>query len=247
MAFCQKCGSELRDGSTFCEKCGASVPNEFDSWSSYGQQSNQGYGAPSRSSVNAADRQLLRILSVLFSIALAVFFVGLGGRIYIGRVIDNEVQSDLNSKQKSIMLDLYAAIGRGDGRALLKAAQKAEQYSYEMSGRSSSYKAETITDDDVRNANQQLSIANRWAGDEFGFRWTLFRIAGYYSTVMLISGIAAGVFLLLWILKGGRPGNLSATVSPGSCIIVLGLIVLLVYAVISADFSSFAGSSLVTL
>ena len=78
---------------------------------------------------------------------------------------------------------------------------------------------------------------NEQGRDEYGFRWILLELATFYSPLMWGGGIAALILLALWIVKGGRPGNLSETASPAACICLLGLICLIVYLVMSPDFS----------
>ena len=237
MAFCRKCGVELRPGATFCEKCGASVDGGSQSFDSYSPQPATYQGTTPRSSFNPADRQMLRILSVVFSIALMVFLIGLGGRIYLGRVVD-EFYKDSSDKpsstERSYIIRYEAAYIRGDVRAMLNA-----RLDYLKSENPDEYKDEKITDEDVRDAENWLRTEelNEEGHEEYGFRWILLRLATIYNPLMWAGGIAALILLALWIVKGGRPGNLSETASPAACICLLGLICLVVYAVISADFN----------
>ena len=235
MAFCRKCGAELRPGATFCEKCGASVDSGSQSFDSYSPQPATYQGTTPRSSFNPADRQMLRILSVVFSIALMVFLIGLGGRIYLGRVVDESYKNSSqkpSSTERSFIIKYAAAIIRGDARAALNA-----QLDYAKSQNPSiDYK---ITDEEVESFKHSMNSEriNEQGRDEYGFRWILLELATFYSPLMWGGGIAALILLALWIVKGGRPGNLSETASPAACICLLGLICLIVYLVMSPDFS----------
>ncbi|MFA6451783.1 MAG: zinc-ribbon domain-containing protein [bacterium] len=71
--FCQKCGTEMMDGSTFCAKCGAPAT-----------------GGPSLQSVaaqNKSNRKLLIIIICVICVPLTLFFLGIFAAVLIPNII----------------------------------------------------------------------------------------------------------------------------------------------------------------
>ena len=250
MAFCDKCGSELQPGATFCDRCGQPVNAGAPSGGAYGAQpynpNNQPYQYDQGGKVNPADRKLLRILSIVFSVALALFLVGLGGRIYFGRVVeyrykDYSEESKPDSREMRAIVAYTAAAVREDARGASTGYDDFFLFDdYYYFGTGKQFKDVTITDEMVDEFEDYMNLddMNEEGHEKYGIRWTLLRLASRYSMLMWIFGIAAVFALALWIVKGGRPGNISETVSPIACVCVIGLIFLGIYLFMSPDFGS---------
>ena len=168
MAFCSNCGAELPDGAGFCGNCGAPVgapqqaadqENGQEIQEAYVPQAPQAYRAPRapRAPRNTApapkNQKSLKITSIIFAIAFLFFFIGLGGRIYTGRVVGKQVtalndeiekqavqlesrgwdadsikqlrDSKISGDMKGAMIEALAAYARGDAKALYSADLKA--------------------------------------------------------------------------------------------------------------------------
>ena len=224
MAFCKNCGTELTPGAAVCDRCGAPAesgarPYEGQPYMSSGQ---------SAATYDPSDKRLLRILSVLVAAALLVFFAGLAGRIYTGRVVDEfykDSEYGLDSFDRRDEIQALAASVRGDARGVL-------------SIRSARYQVD-FSESDVAEEKEELRVLNEAGSKEYGFRWTLLQLAGYYSIMMWIGGTAELICLALWIVKGGRLRNLPETCAflPAAILIAVGLIFLAIFVAISPDFS----------
>ena len=105
MAFCSNCGAEIPEGAGFCGNCGApvaapkqeTVQEEIAAAPEAEVQPElapqvQAYRAP-RAARNAApapkNKKALMIASIVFAVGFLFFFIGLGGRIYTGRVVSS--------------------------------------------------------------------------------------------------------------------------------------------------------------
>lgn len=234
MAFCEKCGTELLRGAKVCDRCGHPV-------SGRAQPDPQQARRPRRSAgADSSDRALLRALSVAFAVALILFLAGIGGRIYIGRVVDfadNRIVADAEysgPEYRSYFIRETAAAARGDARVYLNTIRdrirKADPD--DLLGLDFEIDREA-----VQEAKELLREVNQTGRDNYGARWILFQAAGWYMIGIWIFGILSAFLLVFWFMKGGSFRRFKETVSPAAWIMVLGLILLAVCCFISPDFS----------
>lgn len=212
------------------------------------------------SSARPYNRRLLRITSVVFAVALALFFVGLGGRIYMDRAMSGLVDQSsikLTGEHRHVLTQWLAGIVREDVSAVHNAEvdmQKLNaQYRYFEDGSFFIYtepdpdakydysisEAANYTGELKASYADDLSSFNNVAQGLYGMKWTALRVAGYYWVLMLFGGILAVVSLIVWLAKGGRFSNFSDTaVIPLTVIFtVIGIAALLVFCFLSADFT----------
>ena len=208
------------------------------------------------------NRKLLRITSLIFAIMLALFFVGLGGRIFMERTVNRMITESsirLTGEHRHVLTQWVAAIVRQDVQAFRFAEVDMEklndQYFYKGDG--SSYIVKDPDDDAAYDytisenpytgklkASYEDKIAqiNSTGEGLYGMRWTALRIAGYYWAFMLVGGILAVAALIFWFAKGGRMRNISDTaiVPLGAVIVAIGVLCIVLFCFLSADFPAFA-------
>ena len=261
MAFCANCGAEIPEGAGFCGNCGAPAPvpqaqpeevQESEQMNaepvnrrSYAPQVPQAPQAPQAYRAPRAPRaprnvgpapknqKTLRILSIVFAVGFLFFFIGLGGRIYTGRVVGKyndslvvkteygTVGEKLKNSEKNILIEKTAAIARGDAKALYNTELKAYRLRNSDLKNDAYYQAMVKvppTKEQVKELKESIRNVTDGAHDAYGFNWTMLTLGAHYSFFMWFGGILAVVSLGCWIAMGGCPNNfLQATFWPALC------------------------------
>ena len=234
MAICNQCGTDLLKGAKVCDRCGCPVK--------YSPQSERPLSRRSSgdNTMDPSDRVLLRVLSVFFAISFILFCAGIGGRIYIGRVVDcadNGITPEFEynqSEYKSYFIKETAAIARADARVYVNTIRDLANKILEDDEWETDFSMETA---DIKETEELLQSTNTTGRENFGIRYILFQCAGYYIISMWIFGILSVFLLAFWFMKGGRFSNIKDTASPAAYIMILGVALLAVYCFISPDFS----------
>lgn len=205
------------------------------------------------------NRKLLRIVSVVFAITLALFLVGLGGRIYMDRVVNglvNESSVQLTDQHRGVLTEWLSGVVREDATAVHFAEVDMEKlnanYSYGPDGtyivtepdpektydyslaEKPKYKGKTKA-----SYYDSLADLNRNARGIYGLKWNVLFVSGFSATFMWVGGILAAAALIVWLASGGRWSNRSDTaVVPATAILaVIGILFIIVCCFVPADFT----------
>ena len=174
------------------------------------------------------DKKLLRITSIVFAVLLSFFLLGIGGDIYIGRLVDrangkNTVTSSVRSYQKQKTI----AYLKGDAKGYLNAENKMQVAELTSALGGSGYDTSDLTgavsDTDVILYKQRLSKEASDNHKEYGFLWTNATYASHYIFQMIFYGILSALALAFWFWKGGRFSNIKETISLPWAPIALGV------------------------
>ena len=205
------------------------------------------------------NRKLLRVVSVVFAIALSLLLIGLGGRIYMERAMNNMVSQSsmqVTGEHRNVLIGWMAGIVRQDARAVRFAEVDMEKlnakYCYNPDG------TYIITEPDAdktydytladkgkytgkRKASYDDALAelNNEAQKNYGLKWTLLQVSGFCGIFIWIGGIAAVISLIVWLAGGGRWNNKSDTaVIPAAAVLAgIGILVIIVCCFVPADFT----------
>ena len=187
-----------------------------------------------------ANRALLRVLAVLFSIGILLCSIGAAGTIYFNRGIDQIVKQEekkgvkVTGTLKSKFEDALTAAFRTDIRKMLKAAAYIDMVEKNWSTSKYEEKIKEIdntSDEIISLYESSLRDGLDEGRKQIGIRFYLIEIGAYRWTWFIIGGALIVLSAVMWFAVGGRLSDIHGnTVLPVQILILLCIIAVFICA-----------------